>query len=142
MPEGNKFKRGDWVKCVDGYEDYEPITGHTYQVADCSPRYVYLVGTKNPGGWDIERFDLVSTGPVPPKQQQQQDAVHRPSHYARFKIEPIYFIMENDLPFWAGNVIKYTCRYDAKDGIQDLKKARRYLDMQIKKMEGDKGYSE
>lgn len=68
------------------------------------------------------------------------DAVILPHHYRRFKIEPVRFIMENDLPFWAGNVIKYTCRYDAKDGLQDLKKARRYLDMQIAKMEGNEGF--
>jgi hypothetical protein len=65
------------------------------------------------------------------------DAVMLPEHYARFKIEPIRFMMENDLPFWMGNVIKYVVRYDAKNGIEDLKKARRYLDMQIAKMEGD-----
>lgn len=72
----------------------------------------------------------------------ENDPVNRPAHYARFKIEPIYFIMENDLPFWAGNVVKYTLRYDAKDGLQDLKKARRYLDMQIAKMEGKQDWSE
>lgn len=64
------------------------------------------------------------------------DPVHRPNHYARFKREPVEFIMENDLPFWCGSVIKYVLRYDAKDGIQDLRKARRYLDMKIKQLEG------
>lgn len=72
----------------------------------------------------------------------ESSAVDRPDHYTRFKIEPIYFIMENNLPFWAGNVVKYTLRYDAKNGIEDLKKARRYLDIQIKKMEGNPRYSE
>lgn len=64
------------------------------------------------------------------------DAVTTPNHYTRFKVEPITFIMENGLPFWAGSVIKYVLRYDAKNGLEDLKKARRYLDMQIAKMEG------
>lgn len=69
------------------------------------------------------------------------DPVHRPHHYARYVIEPIEFIMKNNLPFWLGNVVKYGLRYDAKDGIQDLKKARRYLDMQIKRMEGDDNFA-
>ena len=69
-----------------------------------------------------------------------EDNIILPSHYARFKIEPVRFIMENQLPFWAGNVIKYVCRYDAKNGIEDLKKARRYLDMAIKKLEGDEWF--
>lgn len=66
--------------------------------------------------------------------------VTRPAHYRRFSIEPIRFIMENHLPFWAGNVIKYVCRWDAKNGLEDLKKARRYLDMQIRKMERDRNW--
>lgn len=60
-----------------------------------------------------------------------------PAHYARFKIEPFRFITENKLEFWQGCIIKYVCRWDGKDGIQDLKKARRNLDMKIKQLEGD-----
>jgi hypothetical protein len=63
--------------------------------------------------------------------------VERPDHYMRFNIEPIRFMMENDLSFWAGNAIKYIVRWDAKGGVEDLKKARRYLDMKIKQLEGD-----
>ena len=59
-----------------------------------------------------------------------------PRHYDRWAIQPLEFIMTNDLPFWLGNVIKYTMRYDAKDGLQDLKKARTYLDAKIKELEG------
>ena len=65
------------------------------------------------------------------------DNVNLPAHYARFKIEPIRFITENGLPFLPGNVIKYTCRYDAKNGIEDLRKARRCLDLMIAHLEGD-----
>ena len=65
------------------------------------------------------------------------DAVNLPHHYARFKIEPIRFIEENKLPFLPGNVIKYVTRYDAKNGIEDLRKARRCLDMMIAQLEGD-----
>lgn len=58
-----------------------------------------------------------------------------PKHYKRWKIEPWDFIYTNDLPFWMGNIIKYVMRYDDKDGLQDLKKARAYLDKKIKEME-------
>lgn len=33
--------------------------------------------------------------------------------------------------YCAGNVIKYICRWKHKNGIEDLKKARAYLDMMI-----------
>ena len=56
-------------------------------------------------------------------------------HYSRFKIEPIEFIEANGIGFSAGNVIKYVCRYDAKDGIKDLKKAAHYLEMMIARLE-------
>lgn len=64
------------------------------------------------------------------------DQVLHPSHYARWKMEPIEFIAINDLPWWLANVIKYTMRFDAKDGLQDLYKARSYLDMKIRTLEG------
>lgn len=46
----------------------------------------------------------------------------------------------NDLTYWQGNIIKYVSRFDAKDGLWDLRKARRYLDMQIARMEGRKDW--
>lgn len=61
-----------------------------------------------------------------------------PEHYSRFNIEPIDFISANKLGFEAGNVIKYVCRYDAKAGLEDLKKARKYLDFLIAREEGRK----
>lgn len=62
--------------------------------------------------------------------------VMHPAHYARWKMEPIEFIAINNLPWWLANVIKYTMRYDAKDGLQDLYKARSYLEMKIRQLEG------
>jgi Protein of unknwon function (DUF3310) len=62
--------------------------------------------------------------------------VYKPHHYAKYKVEPITFIMENDLPYAVGNVIKYVMRYRDKNGLEDLKKARRYIDMIIEKEYG------
>jgi len=52
-------------------------------------------------------------------------------HYKRMAIQPVEFIEGNDLGFCAGNVIKYVCRYKYKDGVEDLRKARHYLDVLI-----------
>lgn len=68
--------------------------------------------------------------------EAQIELVTAPNHYARWKMQPIEFIAANDLPFWIANIIKYICRYDAKNGIEDLRKARHYLDMKIKQLEG------
>lgn len=54
------------------------------------------------------------------------------NHYMVMKIEPVTFIIENDIPFVEGNIIKYVCRWKSKGGVEDLKKARHYIDMLIK----------
>lgn len=45
------------------------------------------------------------------------------------------FIELFDLTFCLGNTVKYIVRYKFKDGLTDLKKARWYLDREIRKME-------
>ena len=57
------------------------------------------------------------------------------THYQRMAIQPAKFIMANGLGFCEGNIIKYVCRYPYKNGIEDLKKARHYLDMIIEQFE-------
>jgi|TARA_R110000822_G_scaffold13911_5_gene49077 hypothetical protein len=54
-----------------------------------------------------------------------------PKHYNNYAIQPINFILENNLGFCEGNIIKYVCRYKDKGGVEDLKKARQYIDFLI-----------
>ena len=52
-------------------------------------------------------------------------------HYRQQKFQPIEYIMGNNLGFCEGNVVKYVSRWKSKGGVQDLKKARQYLDFLI-----------
>jgi len=52
-----------------------------------------------------------------------------PDYYARYDIEPISFIMRNNIPYAEGNVIKYVLRHDMKGGKEDIDKAIRYLEL-------------
>jgi len=61
------------------------------------------------------------------------DLIKEPPHYTQHKIEPIDFIIKNKLNFCQGNVVKYICRYKLKGGVEDLKKARQYIDFLIDK---------
>jgi hypothetical protein len=54
-------------------------------------------------------------------------------HYKKFAIQPIDFIEANGLSYSVGNIIKYCVRYQSKNGVQDLRKARHYLDMLIER---------
>ncbi len=56
--------------------------------------------------------------------------MNTPSHYD-FNIQPVDFILANDIPFCEGNVIKYISRWKQKNGIEDLLKAKHYIDMLI-----------
>lgn len=54
-----------------------------------------------------------------------------PSHYSRFKIQPAEFVRANPLGYDVGCIIKYICRHDAKNGKEDLLKAKQYLEWMI-----------
>ena len=54
-----------------------------------------------------------------------------PSYYQKGSIEVTDYITSNDMSFVEGNIIKYVTRYKDKSGIQDLRKARWYLDKLI-----------
>lgn len=79
------------------------------------------------------------------------DIVNKPSHYARYTIEPVTFSMVNNLDFATGNIVKYALRSGHKlypDGnggmhspdesaIIDLQKVIRYAEMRINLIKGE-----
>lgn len=72
--------------------------------------------------------------------EEKQDKVEHPPHYTTGTIETIEYIEDKLTPemlqgYFAGNIIKYVSRYRYKNGVEDLKKARWYLDRMIKKLE-------
>ena len=71
------------------------------------------------------------------------DPVSNPSHYTGHgRIQPIKFIQDKGLNFARGNVVKYVTRAghkpegDKKQELEDLRKARQYLDFEINHLEG------
>lgn len=52
-------------------------------------------------------------------------------HYKDKAIQPWDYIVGNELGYLEGNVVKYVSRWKDKNGIEDLKKARHYLDKLI-----------
>lgn len=62
----------------------------------------------------------------------------RGDHYGCFNMQPIQYILANNLCFCSGNVIKYVSRGVAPNAsptnrLTDLRKARHYIDMLIEK---------
>lgn len=56
--------------------------------------------------------------------------VVHPLHYNN-GIEAWDYIASHDMGFLEGNVVKYITRYKHKNGLEDLKKAKQYLDKLI-----------
>lgn len=76
---------------------------------------------------------------------QNNDPVNHPSHYTDGKIEVIDFIEDKNLDFNLGNAVKYIARAGKKDPskeIQDLEKARWYLNRRIANLSKVKGPGE
>lgn len=72
------------------------------------------------------------------------DLINHPPHYALSGIETIDAIEAWGLGFHLGNAVKYISRAGKKDGsnfLDDLKKARWYLDRKINELESLDGNS-
>ena len=58
------------------------------------------------------------------------------SHYKKYKIAPVEFIIKNNIGFVEGNIIKYILRFKEKGGVQDLEKAKHYIELLIDSSKG------
>lgn len=133
-----KFKVGDKVRIIKAPftpfycgmtgtvlgEDNDEILVRVDTTPDC-----YLWVREN----DIELF---SPKPEPVK-GVSPDAVNYPAHYTQGKVECIDAIesavagLKGMEAMLTGNIIKYLWRWKFKNGVEDLRKARFYLDRLI-----------
>jgi hypothetical protein len=56
---------------------------------------------------------------------------HGGTHYKEKTVQPWDYIAANGLGYFEGNVVKYVSRWRDKGGVEDLRKARHYLDKLI-----------
>ena len=72
--------------------------------------------------------------------KEDVDMVNHPPHYNKYGVECIEALRsacgEGFEYYLQGNILKYLWRYRYKNGTEDLKKARWYLDELIKEVEG------
>lgn len=87
--------------------------------------------------WELQHVNLdnLPKGVI----AQPVDNVNNPSHYKQGKYETIEIIDDiigNEYSaYYVGNIVKYISRYKHKNGLEDLKKARWYLNRLIDRME-------
>jgi hypothetical protein len=58
------------------------------------------------------------------------------NHYKKYAIQPVEFIVKNNIGFVEGNVIKYILRFKEKGGVLDLEKAKHYIELLIDSSKG------
>lgn len=79
-----------------------------------------------------ERYDIDVDGTA--NTSVDSDPTHAQvggDHYAKMAIQPEEYIAENDIGYHEGCVIKYVSRWKDKGGLEDLRKARHFLDLKI-----------
>lgn len=113
--------RIEGVKVVD-VDKYDPT--HTYAISDRRGRR-YWVDSKY-----IVEYELED------EQNEQNELEER---YTTGSGKQLYDVLEDDLlepdearGFYKGNIYKYVKRYPKKNGIEDLEKARDYIELLIK----------
>lgn len=145
----SKFKVGDTVRCIDDDDDDDNMNGknakghltegETYILTSVIGSFVALKNVPADMYFLDSQFTLVS-GAV---DTESRDTVNRPQHYTNGAIECIDAIesatqgLEGMDAVCTSQVLKYTWRWKHKNGAEDLKKARWYLDRLISKLEND-----
>lgn len=97
-----------------------------------------LMCTKEMKYWELSdnaKADLLHDA------EPEHDAVNHPNHYCKGGVECLDAIKaalgDKYEGFLAGNVLKYVYRYPDKNGVEDCKKARFYLDKLIEELSNE-----
>jgi len=100
------------------------------------PNYVYQVKWNNKAKKkkkddSVEQLDWIDY-------DEYKSKIEHPDHYTLGGIETWDFIEAKRLNYNLGNVVKYVTRCDHKGSpIEDLQKARQYLDREIQRRQND-----
>ena len=78
-----------------------------------------------------QRQSFMNRVSTPTPTQSARDIQVGGQHYKNKAMQPWDIIDAWGLDFYAGNVLKYLLRAKYKNGVEDLKKARHYLDKLI-----------
>lgn len=105
-------------------------------------------------GWDgpppVVKYRIIPSIMAPAQEQPTHDPVNKPSHYMLFPEQGIEFIDVRDvlierlkdfgpkqIDYWS-RAFEYLARAGGKNGIEDIKKAKWYLDRLVASLEEQK----
>lgn len=120
-------------------DDSQPPTGPSLMLSDPSiPKSTSAYSFKRTTGQPSFTENVIRSGAVGLALSGQSEKQSRPTglqvggnHYKKMPIQPVEFAYANNIPFIEGCIIKYVCRWKDKGGIEDLRKAKHFLDILI-----------
>ncbi len=75
------------------------------------------------------KFDISSTEAAKGQEEKALDKQIGGGHYKGCKIQPIEYIMANNMNYCEGNVVKYITRHHLKGGREDIEKVVHYCEL-------------
>lgn len=141
----------------DGYNQKDPINRTSFYLSmyeaiikhlcDSKETFEKLMYNLDYFAWEINNTKygtpvktnrIFSYSDVPYEHVETKDRkVDHPNHYQSYGMEVIDVIdcfcedCKGSEAFYVGNILKYVCRFKKKNGVEDLKKARWYLNRLI-----------
>ena len=134
-----EIKKGDFVKITKDDIIRKVKDFKQYQLD--KPVYVTLYHSDETGGYSIEvpHYDVVevvSENDALELDKKKEEVLEKPKRYNKTgKLECWDVIIDQDMNFLEGSVLKYLWRYKEKNGIHDLKKAIVYINKIISELE-------
>lgn len=133
------FVLSDWWKEINVGATYNMEIGTHIEslISSTYENVVYQLWSKIGDKWFSDSLDEHQFGKYRnDRKLETEDCVNHPAHYENGKYE-CYEVFNTNFGdtmtkgFTIGNVFKYLWRFRAKNGVEDLKKARWYLDKAI-----------
>ena len=135
----HKLSIGDTVVCLDARMSLL-VEGKTYLIKDINYNLDHVILEHEDGrSYSIDRFrSALAPHLTLGRESLPTERIIHPKYYNSGSIEVWDFIISHNMNFLEGNILKYLCRHKHKNGLEDLKKAKEYLDKLIETESGQK----
>lgn len=131
-----KFKVGDRVIFA---QDGNTRFGTVVDIYDEPTRFPYRVSFGLDTIWAAD-FELAFAEDGPTSDNTSAGTYQvGGTHYQGKAFQPFDIINEWELDYYEGNVLKYLLRHKYKNGVEDLRKAKHYLEYKIELLERAEG---
>lgn len=130
------FKVGDRVRCIDNDSTPTVTIGEVYEIIgseyDNFTKETFVRLKNDTSEYVASRFEKVTD-------YDESEELENTTRYKTTSGKQLFDVLEDDLltyeevsGFYKANIYKYTHRYKQKNGIEDLKKVKVYVDQLIK----------